>query len=95
MPVEPFIGAMLGGWEIILILAVLFILGGGAVGVAALIYILIRSGQSKSTTPPGSSLPPVPRPDVEQELRSLVKLKQDGVVTEEEFNAKKKALLGL
>ena len=81
----------LGGGEIILILAMLLILGLGA---AALIVILIVSSSRKNsrTASPGAFTQP---PDLEQELRTLAKLKEEGLITEEDFNAKKKALLGL
>ena len=81
----------LGGGEIILILAMLLILGLGA---AALIVVLIVSSSRKNSRPasPGASALP---PDLEQQLRTLAKLKTEGIITEEDFNAKKKALLGL
>jgi hypothetical protein len=81
----------LGGGEIILILAMLLILGLGA---AALIVLLIVSSSRKNSRAPslGASAEP---PDLEQQLRTLAKLKAEGVITEEDFNAKKKALLGL
>ncbi len=34
-------------------------------------------------------------PDYEQQLRKLAKLKEDGIVSQEEFDKKKKELLGL
>ena len=98
MPTQPLLGAMVGGWEIILIFVTLLLLGGGAAAVAALIYFVVRASQRKHGSPPPPPvppIPPVPRPDIEQELRTLTKLKQDGLITEDEFNAKKKALLGL
>jgi hypothetical protein len=36
-----------------------------------------------------------PPPDFDQQLRQLAKLKQDGIISSEEFEQKKKALLGL
>jgi hypothetical protein len=44
-------------------------------------------------TPAGASPPPAP--DFEQELMKLARLKESGVVTEAEFNQKKKEILGL
>ena len=81
----------LGGGEIILILAMVLILGLGA---AALIVALIVSAlrkNSRSASPGALGHPP----DLEQQLRTLAKLKTEGVLTEEDFKAKKKALLGL
>lgn len=81
----------LGGGEIILILAMVLILGLGA---AALIVVLVVSSLRKNSQPasPGALAQP---PDLEQQLRTLAKLKTEGVITEADFNAKKKALLGL
>lgn len=36
-----------------------------------------------------------PPPDFDEQLRKLAKLKSEGLISDEEFNAKKKALLGL
>ncbi len=36
-----------------------------------------------------------PAPDFDEQLRKLAKLKQEGVISEDEFNQKKKALLGI
>jgi hypothetical protein len=69
----------------------LLILGMGA---AALIVVLVVSSlrkNSEAASPAAVSQPS----DLEQQLRMLAKLKTEGVITEEDFNAKKKALLGL
>ncbi len=81
----------LGAGEIILILAALLVLGLGA---AVLILVLVVSSLRKhpGAAAPGALAQP---PDLEQQLRLLAKLKTEGVITEEDFNAKKKALLGL
>ncbi len=81
----------LGGGEIILLLAILLFLGLGA---AALIVFLSISifHKGRTAAPPGPEPQP---PDIEQQLRMLAKLKEDGVITQEDFDAKKKALLGL
>jgi putative oligomerization/nucleic acid binding protein len=91
------LAALLGGWEILLILAVLAPLGLGFI--AVVVYLLVRAAQN-----PSGFIPPIPTSpsaspsqpqDLEQQLRMLAKLKQDGIITEEDFNAKKKALLGI
>lgn len=81
---------MIGGWEILLILIVLGVLGLGA---ALIVFLAVTVSQksSRSVLPPSAT----PPQDVEQQLRTLAKLKEDGVITEEDFNAKKKALLGI
>jgi hypothetical protein len=85
------LAAFLGGAEIILILAMVLILGLGA---AVVIVVLIVSSSRKNAraASPGAIAQP---PNLEQQLRSLAKLKAEGAITEEDFNAKKKALLGL
>ncbi len=89
----------LGGGEIILILAILLILALGAAAAIVIAYFVVRASQKKSgpaqplpTAPPALSAQPE---DLDQQLRALAKLKEDGVITEEDFTAKKKALLGL
>ena len=51
------------------------------------------------SSPPPASAQPAPRataaPPLENELRSLAALKADGIISEEEFTAKKRTLLGL
>ena len=89
----------LGGAETILILGVLVFMFGGPLVVAGVIYWIVRSNQ----TPPSSArpftvdAPPVASaaPDLEQQLRTLAKLKDEGVITEDDFNLKKKAILGI
>lgn len=39
--------------------------------------------------------PPALVPDFDEQLRKLAKLKQDGLLSEEEFSLKKKELLGI
>jgi hypothetical protein len=89
----------LGGGEIILILALLLILALGAAAAVALVYLIVRASQKKSgparPLPPAPPASPMPPQDLDQQLRTLAKLKEDGVITEEDFSAKKKALLGL
>jgi hypothetical protein len=89
----------LGGAELLLILAMLFFLALGAAAVVALVYFLARASRTKSgpvvppqTAPPLSPLPPQ---DLEQQLRTLAKLKEDGVITQDDFDTKKRKLLGL
>ena len=75
----------IGGGEIILLLAVLLILTLGAAAVVALVYLIVRASQKGSSQ----------AQDLEQQLRTLAKLRDDGVITEEDFNAKKKVVLGI
>jgi len=69
--------------------------------IASFPYYLIRrsavlrerrgnTGSSTASTPNVVSLP-----DAEEELRKLARLKQDGIITEEDFDQKKKKVLGL
>ena len=81
----------LGGGEIILILAMLLILGLGAAALIVVLVVRSLRRNSKAASPGALAQPP----DLEQQLRMLAKLKTEGVITEEDFNAKKKALLGL
>jgi hypothetical protein len=88
----------LGGLEIILLLALLLIL---ALVVAAVVLVSHRVGVSQKKPAPAQpfSVAPPPLPtqpqDLDQQLRTLAKLRDDGVITEDDFNAKKKALLGI
>ncbi len=79
----------LGGGEIILILAILLVLGLGAAAAGLIIFVVVGLARKDRT-----AASPQP-PDLEQQLRTLAKLKADGVITPEDFDAKKKALLGL
>ena len=89
----------LGGGELVLILALLILVVGGPLVLAGVIYLVVQRNQSA----PPASRPftvanpptPAPAPDLEQQLRTLAKLKEDGVITEDDFNAKKKAILGI
>jgi uncharacterized membrane protein YhaH (DUF805 family) len=56
------------------------------------------SGEQRASKPPPIPSMASSRPEassLEKELRSLAALKADGIISEEEFNAKKRALLGL
>lgn len=94
---EPLV-MMIGGGEILVILLILFLLGLGAAAIGVVVYFAVTSGQKKSRPPlppnAGTSRP-LQRVDFDDDLRKLAKLKEDGLITEEEFNLKKKALLGL
>ena len=82
-----------------MILAILLILAVAGVGAVAVVYLIVRASQKKSGPPqpfPIVSPTLLAQPqDLDQQLRTLAKLKEDGVITEEDFSAKKKALLGL
>jgi len=52
--------------------------------------------KSRTFSPP--RIPPsavANQADLDQELRKLAKLKEDGIITDDEFSRKKKALLGI
>jgi len=96
---DPVIGLLnLGGGEIILIGAVLLIMLAVPVAIVLLILSIVRASQGKPrgtdsfTVIPSATNPPR---DLEKELRTLAKLRDEGVITEEDFNLKKKALLGI
>jgi hypothetical protein len=80
----------------LLLLILRGLLMAGLVGAAVLIFLLVVATRKKpSSAPPTSSTPLGQQGDLEQQLRTLARLKQDGLITEDDFNAKKKALLGL
>jgi hypothetical protein len=85
--------------RLILIPAIMLILALGAAGVVALAYFVIRASQRKASQAGPSQmvlpLSPAPPQDLDQQLRALAKLRDDGVITKEDFDAKKRALLGL
>lgn len=87
----------LGGAEIIVILILVGLIGLAVIG--AIVFFVIQASRQKppsaqpfTTTPPPFVNPPR---DLEQELRVLAKLKNEGLITEEDFNQKKKTLLGI
>jgi hypothetical protein len=84
----------LGGAQIILILVITLILTLGAAAAVIVIAYLATGASRKQAgaAPPALSAQPS---DIEQQLRTLAKLRDDGVINEEDFNAKKKALLGI
>ena len=94
--IHPILGGFFGGWEIILILAM--VLAFGIAVVVGVVLLAIRSNQkppaaqSFSTASPPVAVPPR---DLEQELRTLAKLKNERLITEDDFNQKKKAILGI
>jgi hypothetical protein len=67
------------------------------------VYLFKRPGFKKRFQATSASAPPIPVPvaagsqpqDFDQQLRRLAKLKEDGIISAEEFDQKKKALLGL
>jgi hypothetical protein len=89
----------LGGGEIILILVLLLVMAAGGAAAVAIVYLIVRASQKRSgpAVMPQMAPPPLPgQPqNLEQQLRALAKLRDEGVINEEDFNAKKKALLGL
>ncbi|MEI8315436.1 MAG: superinfection immunity protein [Verrucomicrobiota bacterium] len=58
-----------------------------------------RWGEYKKAFQSSSTPPPLPVPpsheDCDQQLRTLAKLKEDGIISAEEFDKKKKSLLGI
>ena len=90
----------LGGGELILILLLLGILALPVVAAALLAcYLMARSSRKEGNqSQPFPAPPPLlanGSPDLDTQLRTLAKLRDDGVITEDDFNAKKKAILGL
>ncbi len=54
----------------------------------------IREKQAEDAEPsPSESNPPEPTPDIANQIRELAELKDQGILTEEEFNTKKQDLL--
>lgn len=58
-------------------------------------YIFTGAVQSSASTPPFLAPVPVVAGGFDQQLRTLAKLRDDGVITEEDFGRKKKEILGL
>ena len=67
--------------------------------VAFPLYLVKRSDLKRKFQPEVSQTPSIPNRmdsmDYEQQLRKLAKLKEEGIISEEEFDAKKKGLLGI
>lgn len=67
------------------------------------LYLCMRPGYKREFQPGSISAPPLPvlvaagshSDDFDQQLRRLAKLKEDGIISADEFAQKKKALLGL
>ena len=93
---QPILAAFFGGWEIVLILAMLLGLGLFVTVIVGVIVLATRSSQPRTVPPamvsPANSAQPR---GLEEELRTLGRLKEQGLVTEEEFNQKRKTVLGL
>jgi flagellar basal body-associated protein FliL len=88
----------LSGAEILFIALgiVLLVLLAVAIGIA--IYMIFRSSRkvTKQEEPPVFPPPAlVSIQHTEQQLRSLAKLRDEGVITPEDFEAKKRSLLGI
>lgn len=85
----PSILAFLGLPEILILL----VLGlGGVVAVVVVLAVVFTSSKRACPAPPRVSIQPR---DVEQELRALARLKDEGLITAEEYGAKKKSILGI
>ena len=57
MTIQPILGAFFGGWELVLIFAVLLILAFGV----GTVFIIIRAMQKKASVPaPKKAPPPLP-----------------------------------
>jgi hypothetical protein len=71
--------------------------------VAFPLYLYVRPGYKRQFQSTSISVPPIPvfvaagsqSEDLDQQLRRLAKLKDDGIISSEEFEQKKKMLLGL
>ena len=84
------------GMSPIAILFLIAVFGILVIGTVALVIILItRSGRQKPPQTQSFTVGTPPPRDLEQELRMLAKLRDERVITEEDFNSKKKALLGI
>jgi flagellar basal body-associated protein FliL len=90
----------LSGAEIVFIALGLLLLVLLVAAICIAIYMIIRSSQKSSNAKPVE--PPVfPPPALasvqhtEQQLRSLAKLRDEGVITPQDFEAKKRTLLGI
>jgi hypothetical protein len=67
------------------------------------IYLIKRPGLKKRFQPPAVQSPPLQpaavssanSQDIDQQLRKLAKLKDDGIISQQDFEQKKRGLLGL
>ncbi len=88
----------LSGAEIVFIALgiVLLVLLVVAIGIA--VYMIFRSSRKVARPEEPPVFPPpalVSIQHTEQQLRSLAKLRDEGVITPEDFEAKKRSLLGI
>ena len=80
----------------IAILLLIAVVGMLVIGAIALVIVLAsRSNRQKPPQAQPFTVGTPPPRDSEQELRMLAKLRDEGVITEEDFNLKKKAILGI
>lgn len=84
-----FMLAFLGFPEMLILLAL------GLGGVVALVVVLAVVFTSRKQACPVPPRVPIHQRDAEQELRTLARLKDEGLITSEEFSAKKKIILGI
>jgi hypothetical protein len=107
---DPTIAAACEGIAQLIIIGIVNLLVGGVIGILFVAFdFYIRdkvltnahvfTGQQATSGPSSVSLPlTAARPDVadfEQHLGTLAKLRDDGVISEEDFGQKKKQILGL
>jgi Short C-terminal domain len=59
-------------------------------GFVSTVHIRMKGGAGNGATPPAT-----PKPDAADQIRRLGQLRDEGLLTEEEFQAKKAQLLGL
>jgi len=58
MAIQPVVAAMIGGWEIILILAVLLFFVFGLAILGVVVFLIFRATRKKATTPSPRTPPP-------------------------------------
>jgi hypothetical protein len=56
---------------------------------------VFRAGQEQAPEAQDKGPPPEPAPDPVQQIKKLAELREQGILTEEEFAVEKKRLLGL
>jgi hypothetical protein len=59
MTMQSILAALIGGWELVLILAVLLIFAVGAAAAIGIVFLIVRATQKKTTAPPPQPPPPI------------------------------------
>jgi hypothetical protein len=88
----------LTGWHVLIILGVLVLGAAVIIGIALTIIVVARRASPAGPIAPTSPLPPTAAASVVndpvEQIRKLAELRDQGLLSEEEFQAKRTELLG-